>query len=300
MQANVKKNKKRYTLKNTVAGYLCISGFLILYLLFMVYPLLDGFFTSFTSWNIMGPKEFVGLQNYIDLFKTPMFWSSLWHTIIFVLLSVPALLVAGFLLASLVDHKNLKGNAFFRITFFSPSVLSVAIISYLWVCVLQPYNGLLNGLLNTVGVQNEIFWLRDRGLVWVSLVIITIWWTVGFNMVLYLAAMQDVPDEIYESAELDGANGFQKMRYITIPYLKNTHVLLLFLQTVASFKVFGQVFLTTQGGPSGATRTYIQYIYETAFQRFYIGSGTAASIILFLIILLISLFQLKILKASPE
>ena len=301
LKVHGKKIRKPYTLKSTIAGYLCISAFLILYLVFTIWPLIDGFLISFTEWNILGPRVFVGLSNYIEMLQSELFWSSLWHTTIFVLLSVPAIMIGGFLLALLVDHKNLKCNTFFRVTFFSPQVLSVAIVSYIWVVVLEPYTGLLNNFLGTVGIMgDEIFWLRDRSLVWFSLVMITFWWTVGFNMILYLAAMQDIPDSYYESAEIDGASYFQKTRYITIPYLKRTHILLLFLQLVASFRVFGQVFLVTGGGPAGATRTYIQYIFETAFQRFLLGPGSAASIILFLIILLVSLFQLRILKASPD
>ncbi len=292
--------KKAVPLKDHAAGYLFVGGFLLVYLIFYIYPLIDGFLLSFTKWNILGPKEFVGLKNYIDLLYDPAFWSSLWHTVIFVLLSVPVIMLGGFGLALLIDNKRLKGSAFFRVTFFSPNVLSVSIISYLWLCVLEPYTGLLNNALHSIGIEQEIFWLRDRNIVWISIVLITLWWTVGYNMILYLAAMQDIPDSFYESAELDGASWRQRVMYITIPYLKNTHILLLFLQLVASFKVFGQVFLVTGGGPSGATRTFIQYIYETGFQRFYIGSGTAASIILFVIILGISVFQLKALKGKPE
>ena len=296
----VKRVRKRYDLREAFAGYACISGFLLLYLVFIVYPLLDGFWISFNRWDIINPMEFVGLQNYINLINNPMFWTSLRNTTTFVLMSVPSILLAGFLFALLINSRYLKANSLFRVTFFAPNVLSVAIISYLWVRVLEPYTGLLSNALMAIGMQQEIFWLRDRSLVWISLVFITLWWTVGYNMVLYLASMQDIPDSYYESADIDGANGFQKTWYITIPYLKRIHILLFFLQTVASFRIFGQVFLVTEGGPAGATRTYIQFIYETAFQRFFIGSGSAASIILFFIILIVSLLQLRILKASPE
>ena len=296
----IERNKRKsFKPRDVVVGYLFISGFLGLYLIFTVYPLLDGFWISLNRWDIINPMEFVWLQNYVNLFQDPLFWSSLWNTVIFVLMSVPAILLAGFLLALMINNRNLKGNSFFRVTFFSPNVLSVAIVSYLWVRVLQPYTGLLSNALTAMGMQ-EIFWLRDRSLVWYSIVFITLWWTVGFNMVLYLASMQDIPDSYYESAEIDGANGLQKTLYITIPYLKRTHILLFFLQTVASFGIFGQVFLVTGGGPAGATRTYIQFIYETAFRRFFMGTGSAASIILFFIILIVSLLQLRILKAAPD
>jgi len=218
LKVHGKKIRKPYTLKSTIAGYLCISAFLILYLVFTIWPLIDGFLISFTEWNILGPRVFVGLSNYIEMLQSELFWSSLWHTTIFVLLSVPAIMIGGFLLALLVDHKNLKCNTFFRVTFFSPQVLSVAIVSYIWVVVLEPYTGLLNNFLGTVGIMgDEIFWLRDRSLVWFSLVMITFWWTVGFNMILYLAAMQDIPDSYYESAEIDGASYFSTLVKIYIP-----------------------------------------------------------------------------------
>lgn len=297
----INRNKKsRFKLRDMMMGYIFISGFLVLYLVFTVYPLLDGVWISLNRWDIINPMEFVGLQNYINLFQDPVFWTSLGNTTTFVVMSVPSILIVGFLLALLINSRNLKGNAFFRVTFFTPNVLSVAIISYLWVRVLEPYTGLLSNALTAIGFTQEIFWLRDRSLVWISIVLITLWWTVGYNMVLYLASMQDIPESYYESAELDGANAWQKTLYITIPYLKRTHILLFFLQTVASFRIFGQVFLVTGGGPAGATRTYIQFIYETAFQRFFIGTGNAASVILFIIILVVSLLQLRILKATPD
>lgn len=292
--------KRSARLKDNIAGYLFISGFLLVYIIFTIYPLIESFFLSFTKWNILTPKIFVGLDNYINLLKDALFWSSLWHTVIFTVLSVPAIVVGGFLLALLVNSGKLKGRAIYRATFFSPNVLSVSIISYLWICLLQPYTGLLNNFLHSIGIAEEIFWLRDPNIVWISIVIMTLWWTVGYNMILYLAAMQDIPDSLYESAELDGAGSMQKTLYITVPYLKSTHILMFFLQTVASFKIFGQVFLVTGGGPAGMTRTFIQYIYETGFQRFFIGSGTAASILLFLIILIVSVFQLNVLRKSPN
>jgi multiple sugar transport system permease protein len=294
-------NKKRkQKIRDTVTGYLFISGFLLFYLVFTIYPLLQSFFLSLTKWNLLTPKIFVGLSNYINLLKESMFWSSIGHTVLFTVISVPAITVGGFLLALLVNHNRLGGKALYRATFFSPNVLSVSIISYLWLCVLEPYTGLLNNLLHKVGISSEILWLSNPNLVWVSMVIMTIWWTVGYNMLLYLSAMQDIPESLYESAELDGAGSVQKTLHITVPYLKNIHILIIFLQTVASFKIFGQVFLVTGGGPAGMTRTFIQYIYETGFQHFYIGSGTAASILLFLIILVVSVFQLNLLKESPN
>ena len=278
-------------------GYLFLIPLLIPYLIFTFSMLATSFGLSFTNFKLNKPLEFVGLQNYQVLFGDKKFFSSLLNTLKYVAFTVPCMLMIPFLLALMLNSNNLRARGFFRVTFFYPQVIAVSIITVLASYIFQPYTGLVNGLLQTfrlLSPEVEILWLADKNLVWVTIVIMAVWRSAGYNMIIYLAGMQDIPDSYYEAADLDGASGLQKTWYITLPCLKSIHVLTLFLQLIASFKVFSQIYLLTEGGPSGATRTYIQYLYETAFNKWQLGRGSAAAIVLFLIILLVTRVQLKI------
>lgn len=281
-------------------AYVFLLPFLIFYILFTFYPLIQGFVISFFNWGITGSKEFIGLENYTGLMRDASYWSSLNHTIWYVVISTPIFMAGSFFLAVLINHKWIKRKALFRSVFFLPNVLAVSIISIIWVSLYQPYNGLINQLLNAVGIEGQFAWLSEKNLVWPAIIILTFWWNTGYYMILYLAGLQEIPDDSYEAAQIDGANWWQELRYITFPSLKRIHVLVLFLQVVASFKIFGQVFLTSEGGPGGASRTYIQYIYEMGFQRFLMGKASAAAFILFLIILIVSILQLRLLNKTND
>ncbi|MFC5447471.1 carbohydrate ABC transporter permease [Paenibacillus aestuarii] len=293
------KSKKRVS-NDFFMAYLFLAPFLLFYLWFTFYPLLQGFFISFYEWNLTSDKVFVGLSNYTDLFQESNFWQSLMHTFLYVLISTPIYMAGAFILAVLVDHKFVRGRSFLRGIFFMPNVLAVSIISIIWVNMYQPYSGPVNGILRLIGFNGNYAWLSEGTLVWPAIILLTFWWNTGYYMILYLAGLQEVPEDRYEAAQLDGANWFQTLWYITIPSLKRIHILVLFLQVVASFKIFGQVFLTTEGGPGGASRTYIQFIYENGFQRFLMGKASAAAFVLFVIILVVSIMQLKLLKQTAD
>jgi multiple sugar transport system permease protein len=293
------KPKKR-TRHDFITAYLFLSPFLLFYLLFTFYPLLQGFFISFYEWNLTSAKVFVGFSNYVDLAQEKYFWQSLMHTFLYVLISTPIYLAGAFILAVIVDHKFVKGRNLLRGIFFMPNVLAVSITSIIWVNMYQPYSGPVNAILRVIGFKADYAWLNESNLVWPAIILLTFWWNVGYYMILYLAGLQEVPEDRYEAAQLDGANWFQTIWYITIPSLKRIHILVLFLQIVASFKIFGQVFLTTEGGPGGASRTYIQYIYENGFQRFFMGKASAAAFVLFIVILAVSILQLRLLKKTAD
>ncbi len=299
------KSGRSQIIRDNLTGYAFISVFILLYVIFTLYPLIQGFFISFNDWNIVGAKKFVGLDNYIRLLNDKKFWQALLHTFEFLIYSTPVMIIGSFLIAVLINSQLLKGKALFRAVFFSPNVLTVSIITYMWLVILDPYAGLINSGLKSLGLlgadrSNQIFWLKDKNIVWWSVTMITFWWTMGYNMILYLASMQNISDSLYESASLDGANGWQKMIYITIPSLKRIHATLLFLQIIASFKVFGQTFLVTGGGPAGRTKALIQYIYEVAFQRFYMGDGSAGAFLLFIIIFFVSFIQMKLMDHAND
>jgi len=235
---------------------------------------------------------FVGLENYVTIFKDKAFWQSLFNTLFFVVISTPAIVLVGFVFAIFVNSK-LKGTTFLRVSYFASYVLSMAVVTGLWIFIYQPYTGLLSVITNALGL-GEIYWLNTKWLVWFAILVTTIWWTVGFNMVLFLVGLQDIPDEIYEAAEIDGANSRQILFRITIPLLRDTTVLVILLQTISSFKLFGQTYLMAGGGPGTHTRTLVHYIYETGFTNRRMGLAAAMSVAFFVVVLLVSLLQNKV------
>jgi len=278
------------------AAMLFLLPYLIFYIWFMLYPIYKGFIMSLHEWSIGIEPVFVGLANYTEMLQDRHFWEALWHTVYFVILSTPSLVVVGLLLA-LIVNAGLKGTTFLRAGFFLPHILSISVISSIWVFILQPYTGLMNTVLHSLGIQQEIFWLSDKNLAWISILIATVWWTVGFNMVLFLAGLQEIPDDWYEAAKIDGAGAWDCFLNITLPSLRGVILLIIVLQSIASFKLFGQPWLMTQGGPGTATRPLVQYIYETGLHRSNeMGLASAMSYVLFLVMILFALIQFKFLS----
>jgi multiple sugar transport system permease protein len=226
------------------------------------------------------------------MIRDKYFWEALWNTFYFVLISTPTLIIVGLTLA-LIVNANLKGTTFLRSVYFLPFVLSISVISSIWVFILQPYTGLLNTFLHKMGVVSEIFWLDEPTLAWISILIATVWWTVGFNMVLFLAGLQEIPEDLYEAARIDGAGTWRQLVSITLPSLKNVMLLTVVLQTISSFKLFGQTYLMTKGGPGTSTRTLVQYIYEKGFIERDMGTASAMSYVLFVVTILFAVIQFK-------
>jgi len=279
-------------------GYLFALPFILVFILFMIYPLLHGFYISFFKWDILSSKKFLGFANYIKLFKDQTFYTSLLHTLEFVFITTPILLIIGFLMALFVNSKS----PFKRIgenVFFLPYIFSMTVVSTLWAWLFQKQYGLINHVLSIFNIDG-IGWLTDPAWAMWSVCIATFWWTSGFNMILLSAGIKQISKEVFESAEIDGASYFQKIKSITIPLLKPTIVLCLILQVIASFNVFGQVFVMTGGGPYGKTRVLIQYIYETGFLYFKMGYSAAMSYILFIIILIFSIALNKLGESKNE
>jgi multiple sugar transport system permease protein len=297
-----KPNKRKKKVANEVLATAFLTPYFTFFILFSIIPIFYGLYVSFHKWNLIGKEKFVGLANYAYALKDPDFWSSLWHTTYFVLLSTPLLILISFSLSLILDSK-IMGKTLLRTVYFLPNILSVAVISYIWIFVLQPYSGLLNSLLkklSILGAESELFWLADQNLAWVSIVLITVWWTQGFNMIIFLAGLQGIPTEHYEAATIDGANAWQRLLFITLPAMRSLIVLVTVLTTIASFKVFGQVWLVTRGGPANSTRTMIQYIYETGFSSNELGLATAMSFIFFVLLIGLSILQFKFFGGRKE
>ncbi|SDM43892.1 carbohydrate ABC transporter permease [Sediminibacillus halophilus] len=283
-------NKKSWIQDLKAIPYLL--PFFVAYLIFTILPIFKGLEMSLFDWTLVRKMEFVGLENYKEMLGDPHFWRTLWNTTLFVILTTPTMVALALGLALLANIKT-KLQTFFRSSFFLPSILSVAVISFLAIFMLQPYSGFVNTILHSIGIEAEPFWMADKVLAWVSIVVVTLWWTVGFNMVLFLAGLQDIPDSLYEASEIDGASRWDQFRHITLPQLVPIGRVILLLQILASYKVFAQILLITGGGPGGATRPLIQYIYEVGFRQNNLGYAATMSYALFFILLILSIIQLR-------
>ena len=266
--------------------------FFIAYVVFTIFPIFKGLEMSLYEWTLVRKMEFVGLENYQKMFVDPHFWRTLWNTTLFVILTTPTMVLLALALA-LLSNLNSKFKTFFRGSFFIPSILSVSVISFLMIFMLQPYNGFINTFIQAIGIDAEPFWMADKVLAWVTIVVVTLWWTVGFNMILFLAALQDIPETLYEASEIDGASRWDMFWHITLPQLIPIGRVILLLQILASYKVFAQILLITGGGPGGATRPLIQYIYEVGFNQNNLGYAATMSYALFFILLILSIIQLR-------
>ncbi|WP_173915980.1 carbohydrate ABC transporter permease [Halobacillus sp. Marseille-Q1614] len=291
--------KRKETIKSNLTAWLFLFPFMLLYAWFMLYPIIQGFFISLTSGSFGAPRVFSGVDNYMRLLRDNDFWQSLWNTIYFVLISTPTIVIFGLILALIVNAK-LKGTTFLRSAFFMPYMLSISVMASIWVFILQPYTGFLNAILQQLGVSQEIFWLGNEHLAWISILVATLWWTLGFNMVLFLAGLQDISEEMYEAADIDGASSWAKFFHITLPSLKGVITLVVILQSVASFKLFGQPWLMTGGGPGDATRPLVQYIYELGFIQWDPGYASAVSYVLFGVMAIFAALQYKLLVKKEK
>jgi multiple sugar transport system permease protein len=246
-------HRKRFS----ITPYLFILPHLIFFIVFLGYPFFKGLYISFFEYDYLRPAatHFIGLQNYINLFqagnvKFNEFWNALRNTFQFVIYSVPFLVLIPLGLAVLLNTKT-PGRNFFRAVYFSPWVLSAAVVGLLWWWVFQSQGGLLNYYLRDLGV-NPPRWLSSMPWAWVAIVVATVWWTAGFNMIILLAALQDIPEQLYEAAQIDGANPWLMFSSITLPLLRPVLLFIITISIIASFNLFAQPFFMTNGGPARA------------------------------------------------
>lgn len=269
-----------------LGGYAFIAPFLLLYVAIMIVPLLMGIGLSFHRADLFGARQFVGIENYARLIADPVFHQSLGNTFLLAAMIVPPLTLLALLLA-LALNRATRGAAIFRGVFFSSSVLSVTIVTLIWRFILTPDAGLVAEVRQALGYEPVPF-LSSPELALPSLAMATIWWSLGFPIMLFLAGLQQIPADIYEAAALDRANRWTTFWRITLPALRRTMILVVMLQTAAQLQIFGQAQLLTGGGPGGASRPVVLYIFEVAFGRWELGYATAMAEVLFLLILLIT------------
>ncbi|MGW6402682.1 carbohydrate ABC transporter permease [Streptomyces sp. NPDC055134] len=283
----------RRSLGGRASGPLFVAPFLVVFALFLVVPLVYGLWMSFTDSSLTGRGDstFAGFGNYAEALTDPKMWETIGHTVLFTVMSTVPLVVFALVMALLV-HAGLPGQWLWRLSFFAPYLLTSAVVWQVGLLLFQTDSGMLNTFLDAIGLDG-VGWLVEKRYAMWSVVLITVWWTVGFNFLLYLAALQSVPDQLYEAAAIDGAGAWRRLWSITIPQLHRTTALITVLQVLASLKVFDQIFLLTKGGPDGSTRPVLEYIFDTGFTGYRLGYAAAMSYIFFALLLILSIGQLK-------
>lgn len=272
-------------------GLALISPWLLGFLIFTAGPMLASLYLSFCKYDLHS-LQFVGTKNYeVLLTRDPLFWKSLGNTALYVLFSVPLGLTGSLLIAVLLNQK-VKGIPVFRTLFYLPSLVPAVASALVWQWVFHPDAGILNFALSKVGVHGPK-WLQDPKTALMSLIIMSLWGIGGSRMLIFLAGLQGVSDELYEAAQLDGADGLTCFRHITLPMLSPTIFFNLILGIIGSFQVFTSAYIMTGGGPDNATLMYVLYLYNNAFRFFKLGKASAMAWVLFLILLSFTAVQFK-------
>jgi len=279
-------------------NFMFVAPFLFFFTTLLVFPLLWGMWLSFHKADTFSSGNFVGFGNYVRLFHDKVFLQSVWNTFYFVLLTVPTLALIGLFLALCLNRRT-RTAAVLRTLFFSSSVLSVTIVTLIWRIVFIPNVGLLSTIYGWFGATAPAF-ISDPSLAMIGIAIATIWWCIGLPMMLFLSALQQIPQDIYEAAALDNANRWQTLRSITLPSIKRTFILVIIVQIVLQFQLFGQAWLMTRGGPNNLTKPIVLYIYDTAFRRWDLGLGAAASEVLFILILIAAMAQYLVTRNKAD
>ena len=289
-------SRRKPTDASPLTPYIFMAPYLVLFLIFIVIPAVFGIWISLHNWDYLLPgKPWVGLENYTNLFSSNSttggpFWNSMEATGKFTLYSVPLLVVIPLLVALILNQK-IRGIQFFRAMYFAPYVLGVAVIGILWRYLLDPNIGLVNYYLGA-----KIPWITALPWAWVSLVGVTVWWTLGFNAVIYLAGLQDIDPALYDAAKVDGANSWQQFLNVTLPGLRPILLFVVTVTILASANVFGQPYIITQGAPGDETTVAIMYIAETGLRQFNMGAASAMSYVLALALILVSIVNFVVFR----
>lgn len=281
--------------KSKFTSSLFVLPYLICFGVFLLYPLISGLMLSFQNNDMLGTHEYIGLTNYIDIF-TPgtyvhdAFFRGLWGTLKFVVYSVPFLILVGLALALLVNALNVKVRGWFRTFFFIPYAISATVMATIWMRVFDTDSGFLNLLLDKLHIHHNqhIGWFTDTPWVWIALVVSTIWWTIGFNMMLFINGLNEVAEELYEAAKIDGANAWHRLTRITLPSIKNVMSVVMIMTIIASFNVFAQPNLMTRGGPGSETKVMLMSVFDVAYGQHRGGAASAMAILLGLIMMMVS------------
>lgn len=286
-------NKKtKQNLAKELKGVAWTLPALIFLILFTLYPMINAIITSFYNWNLTGRKKYIGFYNYSKLFGNAEVYETIWHTLQYAIIVLPATLILGFLLALMLRRPS-KLNVVFRTMLFTPRVSSMVAISVVWLFILNPQYGLFNSFLGLFGIA-PVRWLNETSTALPSLAAITIWRMLGYSTVVYLGGIQNISEDVLEASTIDGANTLQTVWHITVPLVSPTTFMLLILNSIEVLKMFTTINVMTDGGPAKSTQNLVVMLYEYAFRRYQLGYASAIAVVLFLLILLINLIQMAL------
>lgn len=288
------KEKKGISLKvkNTLIGYSFILPNFIGFAIFILVPVVVSFVLSFMKWDGFNPMQFVGVDNFSRIFSDRVFKSSFKLTLIYTIFTVLFTLVASLLLALALNVK-IKGRNAFRAAIFFPYVASMVAIGAVWKQLFEKNFGPINEILRALGVDNVPGWFASTDWAIWGVIIVSVWKFMGYYMIIYLAALQDIPPQLYEAATIDGANGWQRFRNITIPMLTPASFFVIIMLTINSFKAFDLIYILTEGGPGTSATVLVKYIYDQSFMYWDYGKASAASMILFVIVAIVTVIQFR-------
>lgn len=286
-----------------MSAWVLVAPALILLALFLVGPFFMSVGLAFTNQRLISPlpTRFVGFRNFARIFEDSTFFHALFNNFRFALFVVPIQTAFALALAILVDRTR-RGSNLFRMFYFMPVVVPMVVVSVIWYFMYNPSEGLINRFLHviTFGATGEIRWLSTPSLALPAIMVLSIWQGVGFQMVIFLAGLQDIPDSIYEAAKVDGSPPWLTFWRITLPGLRNTTIFIVISTTILAFQLFDQVQVMTHGGPSDATVSTVLYIYQTGFKNLEIGQASAISLVFVVIVLIVSLIQRRYLRSTSE
>lgn len=285
---------KKILYRESAWAFVLLLPNLIVFLAFALVPLIASFFISFTEWDLLTPMQWVGFANYKELFNDETFLKSLWNTLYFTLGSVPLGIIISLFLAVVVNQR-IKGIKIFRAVFFLPVIASWIAVGLVWMWLFDKEFGLINYFLHLVGIQGP-GWLSTLEWAMPSIIIVVIWKGLGFNMLLFLAGLQGIPESYYEAADIDGAKWFGKFIHITIPGLSNTTLFVIIISIINSFQAFDLIYMMTFGGPARSTSVLVFYLYQNAFRYFRMGYASAIAYVLFFVMLIFSIVQFRLQK----
>lgn len=268
------------------------------FIMFMLIPVVATFVLSFTKYDMLKAPKFIGFDNYVTMFRDPIVWQVTGNTLLYTVLTVPVGMCISLLLAVMLDQK-IAFRRFYRAAFFLPSITSMVVVAIVWQWIYNPEFGLLNYFLSLFGIKGPK-WLLDARTSLLSLGIVGIWKSAGYNMIIFLSGLQGISTSYYEAAMLDGAGTWAKFRYITIPLLKPTTFFIFVMSVISSFQVFDQVMLMTQGGPGRSSSVLVHYLYQNAFTYFKLSYACAIAYLLFFIIMAITIFNMRMEKSMRE
>ncbi len=275
--------------KKWMTGYMYLLPSLIFLASFTVFPVFASFYVSLTKWSLIGSPEFIGFENYRNLFNDPIFYKTLWHTVYYTLGTVPLSIVFSLLLAVAMNQR-IRGITIFRSIYFLPVVSAWVAVAIVWRWIYNPQFGLLNAFLGVFGIPPKN-WLGDPKLAMPSVIATAIWKGLGYNMILFLAGLQNISENYYEAAKIDGASKWVQFRHITLPLISPTTFFVLITSIISSFQVFSPIYTMTNGGPVGSTEVLVFYLYENGFRWYKMGYASSIAWILFLIIFVFTLLQ---------